>query len=499
MAQGGTHLPIQGEASGGDGRPCTVDQHARVLAGQSEPTRPAWERNGVLAVGSHGQLPRVCPSDSRRSSGEPNKAPHGAALRAHARIRECARAYPRIRPGTHRNRQSYDRRAFRNFRSHSGASGTRGMAATPRASAKTYAIAISCARQDFAKPTLPQRCMWSVLCAGVSFIRPRIVNRKNAAAARDFVAMSQSPPRVGVKRPLPSDDAAGGTVALVDGEIAAPSKPVGSLARIGISARVADVRPVVLTGTLKFQPFDFLVREVEAGTGSIVRLLNTRPDVPAPPAAPSGEDGGREGALSAIVAALHLPPDAAEAARIRVWLMAACADGGATGDAGAPDTLTIPLCSEVTKADRGVLHQTIRRHWGPSSGASPGDAVHSDAVPGEAGTTCFRLRRGGGGGGGGGAGGGGDGGQRWPADRLPFLRFVLHKQDVDTRAAIAALSKATRIRERNFGTAGIKDRRAITTQHVTLHHAEPKRIFRAAAAVRGVTLGGFEYVQHVSA
>jgi len=46
-----------------------------------------------------------------------------------------------------------------------------------------------------------------------------------------------------------------------------------------------------------------------------------------------------------------------------------------------------------------------------------------------------------------------------------------------------------------FSTAGTKDKRAVTTQYVTLHKVEAKRLKNANAKLQGIQCGNFEYVK----
>ncbi|CAE8654276.1 unnamed protein product [Polarella glacialis] len=55
-----------------------------------------------------------------------------------------------------------------------------------------------------------------------------------------------------------------------------------------------------------------------------------------------------------------------------------------------------------------------------------------------------------------------------PLDELPYLRFRLQKQGMDTLEAVDVLSAACRVPSRHFGFAGIKDSFAVTTQELTV-------------------------------
>ncbi|TPP64047.1 tRNA pseudouridine synthase D [Fasciola gigantica] len=82
--------------------------------------------------------------------------------------------------------------------------------------------------------------------------------------------------------------------------------------------------------------------------------------------------------------------------------------------------------------------------------------------------------------------------------RLPknqaYCRFVLYKEGKDTISAIQLLSRLLHIRPGSFAYAGTKDRRAITTQFVTLKGIDSRRLSALNQKLRGIRLGNFSYV-----
>ncbi|KAA0186221.1 tRNA pseudouridine synthase D [Fasciolopsis buskii] len=85
-----------------------------------------------------------------------------------------------------------------------------------------------------------------------------------------------------------------------------------------------------------------------------------------------------------------------------------------------------------------------------------------------------------------------------PTFRLPknqaYCRFVLYKEGKDTISAIQLLSRLLHIRPGSFAYAGTKDRRAITTQFVTLKGIDSRRLSALNQKLRGIRLGNFSYV-----
>jgi hypothetical protein len=61
-------------------------------------------------------------------------------------------------------------------------------------------------------------------------------------------------------------------------------------------------------------------------------------------------------------------------------------------------------------------------------------------------------------------------------DEPSFVRFVLHKERMDTLVAINELSKQLGVPVRAFGIAGLKDHKAVTAQEVTVRGVTPKAV-----------------------
>lgn len=82
----------------------------------------------------------------------------------------------------------------------------------------------------------------------------------------------------------------------------------------------------------------------------------------------------------------------------------------------------------------------------------------------------------------------------WPANRPPYLQFVLHKHNIDTISAIGGLCKNAGLKEKIFGYAGTKDKRAATSQLVTVHKIEPAKLVSAVRKTKGAYVGNFSFV-----
>lgn len=68
----------------------------------------------------------------------------------------------------------------------------------------------------------------------------------------------------------------------------------------------------------------------------------------------------------------------------------------------------------------------------------------------------------------------------WPRDRPDHTHFILYKENKDTMDAVHNLAASISARPSNFSYAGVKDRRAVTTQWLSSWRLEPKRLISAS-------------------
>ena len=59
-----------------------------------------------------------------------------------------------------------------------------------------------------------------------------------------------------------------------------------------------------------------------------------------------------------------------------------------------------------------------------------------------------------------------------PSSRNKYIHFILFKSNIDTMGAIFRLSKLTGISQKVFSTAGLKDKRGVTTQMVSVYNSD---------------------------
>ena len=73
-----------------------------------------------------------------------------------------------------------------------------------------------------------------------------------------------------------------------------------------------------------------------------------------------------------------------------------------------------------------------------------------------------------------------------------FVKFILYKENTDTMKAVKEISKATGIKEKSFGLAGNKDKKALTTQYVTVFANYLEKL-QQAKLPQYIKIGNFQY------
>ncbi|KQK05495.1 pseudouridylate synthase 7 homolog [Brachypodium distachyon] len=257
-------------------------------------------------------------------------------------------------------------------------------------------------------------------------------------------------------------------------------------------------------GVLKHRYSDFIVHEV-ARDGSVVRLTSF--DLPdecvdvkeeekaAPPA-----DADHSQALESFHAlSTDADCDALKGLLERV---------SAGGDSGFSPVILSP---DADKAHRSEVHNFFKKNF---KFLVTDTVEHSDGVK-----KCIRVRVGseaGGGRGSRGRGGGGRGKKRknmngsdwrddtpfdrrgstnWPPHIGKFLRFHLCKENKDTQDALGVIGKMLGLQPRAFGFSGTKDKRAVTTQQVTVFKVPANKLAALNKRLFGIKVGNFCYVK----
>ena len=74
-------------------------------------------------------------------------------------------------------------------------------------------------------------------------------------------------------------------------------------------------------------------------------------------------------------------------------------------------------------------------------------------------------------------------------DTPEYHHYTLYKVNNDTMSAISRIVKLLRVRQNVFGYAGTKDRRAVTTQRISVHKLDPQRVAGVNHAIPNIRLG----------
>jgi len=87
---------------------------------------------------------------------------------------------------------------------------------------------------------------------------------------------------------------------------------------------------------------------------------------------------------------------------------------------------------------------------------------------------------------------------RWPKDIGDYLRFTLLKENIDTMSACNTLGQNLRLKPNSIGYNGTKDKRAVTTQKITVYRRRPSEIERLNKFKYGpiMRVGDFEFVKY---
>ncbi|WJX85532.1 tRNA pseudouridine(13) synthase [Trifolium repens] len=86
------------------------------------------------------------------------------------------------------------------------------------------------------------------------------------------------------------------------------------------------------------------------------------------------------------------------------------------------------------------------------------------------------------------------GSENWADKAGKFLRFHLYKENKDTQEALGVLGHMLGIKSRSFGFAGTKDKRAVTTQRVTVYKQQASKLASLNEKLFGIKVGDFCYV-----
>ena len=87
----------------------------------------------------------------------------------------------------------------------------------------------------------------------------------------------------------------------------------------------------------------------------------------------------------------------------------------------------------------------------------------------------------------------GDRGFNWPKDRGEYVHFLVYKESRDTLDATLKIASCLRIPASSFAYAGVKDKRAKTTQWFSVKKVEPWKLIIKTKSLWGVKIGNIAF------
>ncbi|KAL0112675.1 hypothetical protein PUN28_012147 [Cardiocondyla obscurior] len=87
-------------------------------------------------------------------------------------------------------------------------------------------------------------------------------------------------------------------------------------------------------------------------------------------------------------------------------------------------------------------------------------------------------------------------GINWNRNTGYYCHFLLHKVNMDTISVVNQLAALMHVPPNKICYAGTKDRRAWTTQWLSVKRAHPRNILRVGRSIRGAYIGNFKYARN---
>lgn len=81
----------------------------------------------------------------------------------------------------------------------------------------------------------------------------------------------------------------------------------------------------------------------------------------------------------------------------------------------------------------------------------------------------------------------------WPADKEEYVHFIVYKENIDTLETTLKISDCLRMKPSVFTYAGVKDRRAKTTQWFSVRKVEPWKLLSRTRCLRNVHVGNITF------
>lgn len=132
--------------------------------------------------------------------------------------------------------------------------------------------------------------------------------------------------------------------------------------------------------------------------------------------------------------------------------------------------------TELTKEQRTEIHECLKKYFGRKIYANTVDKDGKKLM-------LFKRNQ----------GKIEDNRQSWPKDKGEFVHFLVFKECLDTLDTALKIASCLRIAPANLNYAGVKDRRAKTTQWFSVKKVEPWKLFIKTRPLRNVRIGNITF------
>lgn len=82
---------------------------------------------------------------------------------------------------------------------------------------------------------------------------------------------------------------------------------------------------------------------------------------------------------------------------------------------------------------------------------------------------------------------------QWPLNKGEYVHFLVYKESMDTMEAAFKISDSLRMKAASFTYAGVKDRRAKTTQWFCVRKVDPRKLVFRTRHLRNIHIGNFTF------
>ncbi|CAG9766059.1 unnamed protein product [Ceutorhynchus assimilis] len=130
----------------------------------------------------------------------------------------------------------------------------------------------------------------------------------------------------------------------------------------------------------------------------------------------------------------------------------------------------------LSKEDRKAIHLCVKSYFGPAVVASTVTADEKTNMVFKKPDSKAKDNR-----------------TPWPEDTPEFVHFILYKEMIDTMATCMKLSQSLGIPAAKISYAGVKDKRAKTTQWLCIKKYQPAKLLAKVRKIRNMRVGKFEF------